>query len=139
MGYSELQQRQDALGRNRENHGRLATSSTQFLTVGVGTFESEDSVDFGVTFIEKPRPHYCTEVDLTDLRELMDIPEGDPVDLPNCSGGVVTWDVDDNGHYVGAWCAVTVFSAYLEPELQVTHHFDFIGVGLKVIPMDPDN
>lgn len=145
MAYDELQRRQDALTRNRENHGRMASVSTEFNTVGVGTYEGEDAVDFGVTFIEKPRPHYCTEIDVAALRELMDVDEGDPVDLPNCSGAVVEWDIDGDGYYVGAWCAVTVSSAYVDVDvdlaslIEVTHHFDFTAVGLKQIPADPDN
>lgn len=143
MAYDELQRRQDALARNRENHGRMASASTEFYTTGVGTYEAEEPVDFGLIFVEKPRPHYCTEIDTTALRELMDIDEGDPVDLPNCSGAVLDWDIDDNGYYVGAWCAMTISSAYLAVDvdlaslIEVTHHFDFHGTGLKMLPEDP--
>ncbi len=134
--YSELQWRQDALHRNRENRGRLASASTEFVTTGVGTVEFDEPVDFGITFVEKPRVHYGSEINTEDLRELLDIAETDPINLPNVSGSVVDWDLDENEHYVGAWCAVTITTADLA-DIVVTHHFDFVAVGTKVIPTDP--
>lgn len=138
MGYSELQQKQDILSRHRENRGRMASASCEFTTTGVGVVEFEDRIDFDILFIDKPRFHYGSEVNADDLRVLADIPDTDPLPLPICSGSVTEWDQDENEHYRGAWVAVYVSAATADP-IEVIHHLDFVGVGLKVIPTDPDD
>lgn len=136
MGYSELQRRHDAVARNRENRGRMASASAAFTTTGVGVVEFADRVDFGMTFIEVPRPHYGSFCDASALRDLAGLTDADPLPLPICSGSVVEWDQDENDHYVGAWVAVNV-TMTTPVEVVVSHSFDFQGIALKVVPTDP--
>jgi hypothetical protein len=137
MAYSELQQRHDIVARHRENRGRMASVSATFDTAGAGVVEFEDAIDFGVTFIDQPRIHYGSYCDAQDLRDAAGLIDGDPLPLPTCSGSAVGWDQDENDHYIGAWVAVKVLSDTLIDGLPVTHHFDFTGIALKVIPNDP--
>lgn len=141
-GYSELQRRQDALARNRENRGRFVSVSMTLETTGVGVVESADRFDFGVIYIDRPRMHYGNEVEADDLRNLYGLLDADDLPLPHCTGYVVAWDQDENEHYVGCWVAVKVTQDVLLLEnasLVITHHFDFTAVGLKTIPHDPND
>lgn len=137
MSYSEsLQARADAVARHRENRGRMAHTSTTVVTEGIGTVELPDRIDFGLTYIEKPAVHYGSECDANDLRDALGIGDNDALTLPQCSGSVTAWDVDDNGHYVGAWCTVAVGSTV---SVRVTHHFSFMATAIKDIPHDPND
>lgn len=136
MTYTEtLQARADARSRNSENRGRMAHVSTTYVTTGIGTFEFQDRMDFGLTYIEKPAVHYGTEIDSDDVRDALVLTDNDPITLPQCTGSVTKWDVDANGHYVGAWCTVAIaFTA----DVIVTHHFSFMAIAIKDIPHDPN-
>jgi hypothetical protein len=134
-GYSELQRRVDAVARNRENRGRMASASASFDTTGIGVVEFPDRISFGMTFIESPRPHYGSFCDASALRDAAGLTDADDLPLPMCSGSVVEWDQDENDHYVGAWVAVQVQGTVVDTA--VTHFFDFTGVAIKDIPHDP--
>lgn len=141
MPYSELQRRQDDLARHRENHGRMASASTVVNTTGVGVIEFDDPIEFGLIFVDQPRVHYGSFVDADDLRNVAELGPNDPLPLPRVSGSVVAWDQDENDHYVGAWVAVSITSDLVDIDqldaIGVSHHFDFHGVALKVVPVDP--
>jgi hypothetical protein len=137
MGYSELQRRADIVARHRENRGRMASCSVTVVTTGTGVVEFEDPIDFGMIFVEEPRVHYGSMVDSDDLRNAASLTDADDLPLPVLSGSVVSWDIDDNGHYAGAWVAVHIYSLSLIPDMSVTHHFNFAGIGLKQFPVGP--
>lgn len=132
------QQQHDAdQSRNRENKGRLAQVFSRFRTQGQGAIEFEDSVNFGVTFIERPFVAVGHQVDLDQARDALNLHGNADVNLPQASGFVTDWDQDDMGHYTGCWVAVSV--AYpidypVDAQIEIFHDFTWAGVALKDLP-----
>lgn len=146
-----------------ENHGRLAVNRARFTTAGWGSYEFEEIADFDATFIEEPTLSVGFQMEADEWREALEDAgyvasnietEGTSLDIPFpvVSGFVTTWEQDDNGYYVGAYCAASVqfVPPFYDPETltytglalppvdlsgqglpAITHHFRFEGVALK--------
>lgn len=126
--------------RHRENSARLAQAFAKFESTGQGTVEFEERVDFGLTFIEEPYITYGCQLDLDELANLLNTEEsGTPV-LPQATGYVTEWDIDERGFYTGAWMAATVYdptgALSTGVELVVNHHFTFSAIAIKDVPLD---
>lgn len=141
MGFSqELYEARAELERHRQNGARLAVAQANFETTGQGTLEFEERVDFGLTFIDKPFPAYCAEIDLDDLGDQLGLEPGDTPPLPVVSGFVTDWDTDDRGFYTGCWVAASVVdpTAQIGPDVSIIidHYFTFQAVAIKDVPPD---
>ena len=126
--------------RHRENSARLAMAFAKFESQGQGTVEFEERVDFGLTFIQEPYITYGCQIDLDEFAELIGVAESDTPVLPQSTGYVTEWDIDDRGFYTGAWMAATVFDPTgvlpTGVEMLVNHHFTFTAVAIKDVPLD---
>ncbi|NUS01908.1 MAG: hypothetical protein HOV97_05015 [Nonomuraea sp.] len=140
MATPELEIARAELERHRQNSARLAMAYANFETTGQGTLEFEQRVDFGLTFIERPFPQYCAEVDLDELGDQLGLEPGETPPLPVVSGFVTDWDTDDRGFYTGAWVAASVVDPTaqipLDTSLTINHYFTFQAVAIKDIPPD---
>lgn len=116
--------RRALLTQTAENSARTATVQATIDTTGVGDFVDENVVTFGLTFFEKPIISYGMCVD------------GDGIEdsglWPISCGGVYRWQLDKCGHWIGAWCWVSVSRA--EADLPLEHHFTFTGTARKDVP-----
>src|SRR4028118_58796 len=54
MAFSPINDRYAEQRRHAENKGRLAHAYTRVNTSGSGTYEFEDCIEFGLTFVERP-------------------------------------------------------------------------------------
>jgi hypothetical protein len=141
MLFDDLERRVAEKEAIQENSARLAVASGRFTSTGQGSVEFEKRVDFGLTFIERPFVSYGTVIDLDELGDLLDVPGGDSVPMPLVAGFVTSWDQDDRGFYVGAWCGARVYFAPtdlvaydINPVIE--HHFTFQAIALKDVPID---
>lgn len=141
----EAEQRREEIERHAENSPRLAQAYAEMETEGQGSFEFEERVDFGLTFIEKPIPSYGLEFDIDEWANQLEGTYGEidkMVPLPLTSGYVSAWDIDDRGFYIGCWLAVRVHLPLdeweLSPELMpvVQHFFTFTAIAMKDVPID---
>lgn len=139
----ELERRIAAKEATRENSARLAAAYGAYESTGQGSIVFERRTNFGLTFIEKPFVSYGSIIDLDALGELLDIPDTDDVPIPLVTGVVIEWDLNDLGHYVGAWVGARVhFPSDLlvpvDPEVKVVveHHFTFQAIAIKDVPID---
>lgn len=140
-----------------ENKGRPAMTKVVFTTTGVGSVQFEDCADFDCTYIEEPVFSHGAVIDFDGWEQLLedenyqaqDGEGGSPTPLPTVSGFVTQWEQDDNGFYVGAWCAARVMFTYDHPDPvtgldpfeqiisqhlqmpEIQHHFRFEGVAIK--------
>lgn len=141
----ELKRREDDLARHRENRGRLAHVFADYVSQGQGAVEFEERVDFGLTYIHQPWPTYGSSVDPDAVRDLLDLGPSDDVPLPQATGFVTEWDVDDRGLYRGCWVAISVlyptYDANLpaDAQIEVGHYFLFTGTALKDVPAVKDD
>lgn len=140
--YTDLERRRADVEQVQENSGRMAEAFARFKSVGQGSIQFDERVDFDVTFIEEPYFRYGSYLDVDELENLLDNDQdaGTPP-FPVCSGFVTDWDQDDRGFYVGAWVAVRVWFPYeanIWPELpvEIMHHFSFTAVAIKDVPTD---
>ena len=135
-----LERHRAELARHRENSARLAVAFARFTTVGQGTIEFEERVDFGLTFIEEPYITYGCQLELDELADRLEATEDTTPTLPQATGFVTEWDIDDRGFYLGAWVAATVYdpTGGITSDIEVTidHHFTFQAIGMKDIPLD---
>lgn len=116
-----------------ENSGRLAVATVDLETTGLGSLAVPDPVTFNVVFTERPAVSHGADVS--------GFPRGNgPLILPSISGAVYEWDLDDRGHYRGAWVAVNIYAPLdgltdnnhvLLSGLRVRHDFTFIGPAYK--------
>ena len=142
MSDQDIETRRAADARHRENRGRLATAHARFETTGTGSTQFEDSVEFGLTFIERPFVSMGYTIDIDALAEALGIDEEDSeVPLPQVTSYVVEWDQDERGFFTGAWCAAVVAFApdVVLPEgflVAVNHHFTFAATAIKDVPVD---
>lgn len=127
--------------RNAENKGRRAGVYAKYSTTGQGVVEFAARVDFGLTYVEEPFMAYGAKVDMDDVRDALGLDDDQsPSALPISSGLVTDWDLDERGHYTGAWVAVTVYyppSLPASAPIDMEHFFSFEAVALKNIPFDP--
>jgi hypothetical protein len=134
MAIDPLNARIAELQRNAENKARLAHAYARFKTVGNGTFEFDQRIDFGLTFVERPFIACGWQIE----EQGDDEGEGYPL----ATAYVTDWDTTDRDHYVGCWVAVTVGWPYTGatvtefPEYKLWHDFTFSGIALKDIPLD---
>lgn len=141
---NDLERRRAADERHRQNKARLAQAYARYQTDGTGSEQFEDPVDFGLTFLERPFISVGHILDLDELAEELGLDEEDPeIPIPLATTYVVEWDRDDNGFYVGAWCAARVSfdtetQAALDPDFRVTiqHHLTFSAIAMKDVPPD---
>lgn len=134
----QLELRRLELARNDQNRARQAAAFAKLTSTGQGTVEYEDSVDFGCSFIEEPFVQYGSYIDLDELRNTLDIDDGDDVPIPVVSGSVVDWDMAGDRYYTGAWVGITVaFPSGLAIDaaaaVSVTHYFKFEGIAMKSV------
>lgn len=143
MFFDDLEHRRGRIEQVNENSGRMAEAFARFRSVGQGSIEFPDRVDFGLTFIEEPYMSFGSFVDTDALDELLGDTSGNlPPQLPLCSGYVTDWDRDDRGFYVGAWVGVRVWFPYEagvwpDAEVEMFHHYTFKAVAIKDVPL-PD-
>lgn len=144
----DLDRRREMELRDRENSARLAQSYATFITTGVGSMQHEDRISFGTTFIERPFVSHAAVIDTEQVRDQMQRnEEQDEFPLPLVTGYVTEWDEDERGFYIGCWLAVRVFYSledltveseelpvYLDPKIEVEHHFTFAAIAMKDIP-----
>lgn len=135
----EYESRRHESARHRENSARLAQAYAKFETSGQGTLEFDERVDFGLTFIEEPYMAYGSFCDTDALNELQGLEPGESPLLPNCTGYVTDWDLDERDFYVGCWIGVRVnFSPLdlMDPQMliNIKHFFTFSAIGIKDIP-----
>ena len=137
-------EREAELARHRENKGRQAGVFASYETTGYGAVEFEDPVEFGLTFIQRPWMSFGCEIEPDHIRDLLELADGDELPcMPQVTGYVTAWDLDDARNYVGAWVAVTVTwptdtvpAIPIDAQIDVTHFFTFSAIGLKTIPVD---
>lgn len=139
-GNFPLEDQRAELARHRENTARLALAFARFETTGQGTIEFEERVDFGLTYIEEPFISYGCQIDMDNLADALGLDDGATPPLPQSTGFVTEWDIDDRGFYTGAWVAASIFDPTLQiptdVDLVIDHHFSFQAIGLKDIPLD---
>jgi hypothetical protein len=138
-----LERRHGEQERHRENSGRLAMVYQRFETTGQGSFEFEERIDFGLTYVEEPFVAYGSYVDLDDLANLLDLDNDTAPPFPVTSGHVTNWDQDENDFYVGAWVGVRVYFppgdevlVPIDALTVVRHHFSFQANAIKDVPLD---
>lgn len=134
----DLEDRRADIERHRENSARQAQAFAKFESIGVGSMEYEERVDFGLTFIEEPFVAFSSALDLDDVAEVLDLNPEVQTPIPLVSGMVTEWDRDDRDFYVGAWVAVQVYFLGGEDvgELAMTHYFTFQAIAMKDVPLD---
>lgn len=106
-----------------ENSARLAFAWGTSTTTGPGAQVHEKSIDFGLTFVEKPMFAYgfvAIDVDFETY-------------FPQSVGFVTGWEQDARGLYIGAHVGVNVLTSAGDI---LEHHFSFIGTGMKDIAID---
>lgn len=139
--FDALEERRAEVERHQENSGRLAEAFARFETIGQGSIEFGERVDFDLTFIEEPFMSYGAMIDLDALDEMMgNDPSNIVPEIPLSTGVVTSWDRDDHGFYVGAWVGVRIWypydsSIWPEMEFEMSHHFTFKAVAIKDIPV----
>ena len=128
------------LARHRENAARVAMAFARFETLGQGTLEFEERIDFGLTYIEEPFVSYGCQLDMDVLASAIGLEDGETPPLPQSTGYVTDWDIDERGFYTGAWVAAAVFdgTGLIPPDVDVVidHHFTFQAIAIKDIPLD---
>lgn len=137
FGFEENIRRESELRRHRENQGRLATVNARCRTVGMGTIEYGEVVDFGLTFVEQPFVSSGCEIDLDAVRDALTLGDDEYPQLPQVTTYVTEWDQDDRNFYVGAYIGVVVeYPAGVDvtTEIEIFHHLSFTGVAIKDIP-----
>lgn len=135
VGQEEIQRREAEQARHRENKGRLAFVSQSYSTAGQGVVEFEDRIDFGLIYIEKPWPSWGHELDPDTVAEILATET--PAVLPQVTGYITEWDLDDHRNYVGAWVAVgVVFPSPIpvDATISIKHYVSFQGMALKKVP-----
>jgi hypothetical protein len=142
MAISPINQRIADTARHAENKGRLAFASGRMQSSGQGTFEFEDVISFGLTFVERPFIATGFQIDMDQAREALGVGDGD-LHLPQVTAYVTDWDMTDKEHYVGAWVAVTVTHPPIEladyrvdAQVKIWHDFTFSAIAIKDIPTD---
>lgn len=140
MFFDDLEARRAEIERHQENSGRLAEAFARFESVGLGSMEFGERVDFGLTFIEEPFMSYGAAIDLDALDEMLgnEASSITPA-IPIATGVVTDWDRDDRGFYVGAWVGVRIWypyedSIWEQSEVEMQHHYTFKGVAIKDVP-----
>lgn len=128
----DLDRRRETASRHRENSGRLAEAYADFETTGQGTHEYAERINFGLTFVDKPVPSWCCEIDMDALQRLL----GPNPALPQATPYVTDWDIDAHEMYTGCWVAARVdfhVTEMIDPSVAVVirHVFTFSGVALK--------
>lgn len=156
----DLDYRRETANRHRQNSARLAHAYARATSTGQGSFEFDQRVDFGLTFIEEPVIAYGCSVDADTLADLQGLQEGQTPILPTCTGYVTEWDTDDRDFYVGCWIGVRVhfpredfppteipegvisLAGYM-PEVNETmnqavirHFYTFSAVAMKDVPTE---
>lgn len=136
----DLDKRRGQVEITQENRARLSQAYGSVISTGQGTFQFEDPIDFGITFIERP---FVSDSHVIDLEALADVLNVDPdlVPIPHSTGTVSHWDQDENDFYIGAWVTVKVsfdLSDLVDFSLSpvIEHHFTFHGIAMKSIPVD---
>jgi hypothetical protein len=124
--------RRAALSRNAENKARMAFSSGTFALSGEGLAEFEDAIEFGLAYLE--RPFVMTGITLE--WDLGDFPDGTLP--PHVTGYVFDWEVNEFGHYTGAWCAARIeWGGVVVPE-DFEFEIDFTFKGIAMKDVDPE-
>lgn len=142
MVFEHLERRRGDVERHKENKARLANAYGRYETTGQGTIEIEQRVEFGCTYVEEPFMAYGSYIDVDEWADLLDLPVKDTPPLPQVTGFVTAWDLDDRDNYVGAWVAVSVYFPLTDPAVPadaqpvIKHHFTFSAVALKDVPLD---
>lgn len=143
MPISPVNQRLADAARHAENKGRLAFASHRVRTDGQGTVEFEDTVSFGLTFVERPFISTGFQIDMDQAREALDVPDNDDIFLPQVTGYVTEWDKTERDHYVGCWVAVSVtyppseLADYaVDAQVGIWTDFTFSAIAIKDIPTD---
>lgn len=137
----DLYQRENDVQRDAANAGGPAAAFASVNTTGAGSFVIKKRIDFGLTFIQQPFPAYCAEVDLDDAEDVFG---DDAPPLPQCTGFVTRWDLDDHDHFVGCWVAVRVdyptdVGEGGSGDLALVHYFTFQAVAIKDLSDSPDD
>jgi len=141
MGFNEIERQRNEYARNRENQGRWANAYARFRSLGQGPYEFEERAPFGLTFVEVPFVAIGHQIDLDEVEAIVTTPvaNGDTPPMPQVTGFVTEWEIDDRGFYIGAWCAVVVaFPAEIpvDAELEIQHYFTFSANAIKDIPTE---
>jgi hypothetical protein len=131
-------QRERDLARDQANKGGPASAHCHVVTRGAGTFVFTDRIDFGCTFIEEPFPAFASKVDLDDAEDKWGLDANNQPPLPQCTGYVHEWDLDEKGNWVGAFVTVRVTDPDAAPltgdNLAIRHYFTFFAVAIKDLP-----
>lgn len=138
MAFSPLNQRLAEQGRHRENRGRLGHAYARFTTTGVGTFEFEDRVEFGMTFVERPFIATGYQIDVDAAEEAAGT-SASVYRLPLVTSYITEWDLTDRDHYIGCWVATVIYLPDYEgasPQVRLHHDFTWSGIALKDVPSD---
>ena len=112
----------------RENSARHAFLYKTYASLGSGELIFEEPVDFGLWFTEEPMVSYGFSLDPTIDQDLV---EGD---FPMCSGGVIRWQQNVRGLYVGATVFAVITNAlnqFTTTNYYLVHNFTFSGIGAK--------
>ena len=140
MPISPLNQRFADNSRHAENKGRLAFASARMKSQGQGTFEFEDCIDFGLTFVERPFIASGWQIDLDQARDAFGLGPNEDIVLPQVTAYVTEWNMTEREHYVGAWVAVSVYypsvDYRVDAQVKIQHDFTFSAIALKDIPTD---
>ena len=111
----------------RQNSARLAFSTHRQTTKGSGTIDLPEPIRFDVAFLAEP--HFTSGAVLLKTEPGWH--------APTTSSVVRGWLRNEKGHYLGAYLTVHVSASPVDgfyqspPELKVSHHLLFLGIGFK--------
>jgi hypothetical protein len=133
--FQQLQQARQELDRHRENAARMASFFVTYQTTGTGELVPPNPVPF-----EQPM---FTEPAVTHGFALTRLPDRRHYRLPMASGGVLRWQRNDRGYYIGAWLYFRIECDFIDEEKVsdqtpvalpvLTHHFVFTGPSYKAM------
>lgn len=129
-----------ALDRDAENRSREAWSAKRFDISGVGFAEFPKAASFGLAFLDQPFVTTGFVLDTDELRDALGVADNEDPPMPMVAGFVTEYDLNENGFYVGAWCAVNIQWAVEppDPELGFTFQVDFTWRGIGIKDVNPE-
>lgn len=129
-----------ALRRDAENRAREAWTAHRFEVSGIGYAEFPKSAQFDLAFYKRPYVSTGICLDTDELRNVLNVSDQSDPPLPNITPFVVEYDLNDNGFYVGAWCAVNIEWPGEPPDAEsgFTFEIDFVWRGIGIKDVNPE-